>query len=185
MTRPLPNPADVHTIAFDFDGVFTNNKVWVDQDGRESVCCDRADGLGMDMLHTGRQRGTLNAEMFILTRESNSVVAARARKLRLDCKHPTRDKLTFMTNYLTTRFPDNAAPFSGLVYLGNDLNDLPLMHQAGCSVAPSDAHPRVLNAADLVLPQRGGDGFVRAFVEQFLGIDQLTDRDIDELISDR
>jgi 3-deoxy-D-manno-octulosonate 8-phosphate phosphatase (KDO 8-P phosphatase) len=46
----LPSVNEIHTIVFDFDGVFTNNKVWVDQDGRESVCCDRSDGLAFDIL---------------------------------------------------------------------------------------------------------------------------------------
>jgi 3-deoxy-D-manno-octulosonate 8-phosphate phosphatase KdsC-like HAD superfamily phosphatase len=57
------------------------------------------------------------------------------------------------------------------------------MRKAGFSAAPADAHLKVLEIADLVLPQRGGEGFVRAFIEQLLGIHQLTDRELDELVS--
>jgi 3-deoxy-D-manno-octulosonate 8-phosphate phosphatase KdsC-like HAD superfamily phosphatase len=59
------------------------------------------------------------------------------------------------------------------------------MRRAGYAVAPADAHPRVRAAAHLVLEERGGAGCVRAFIERWLGIDQLTDEEIDELVSDR
>ncbi len=187
MPKPFPKPfpamAAIHTVAFDFDGVFTDNKVWVDQDGRESVRCDRGDGLAFDLVRSFQKRGKLNAEFFILSKEPNPVVLGRARKLKLDCRHGIRDKLTFMREYLATRFPSNPDSFAGLVYLGNDLNDLPLMRHAGYTVAPADAHPKVQEIAHLVLEQRGGEGFVRAFIERLLGIDHLTKEEIDELIS--
>ena len=88
-----------------------------------------------------------------------------------------------MQKYLATRFPSAQDSFAGLVYLGNDLNDLPLMRQVGYAVAPFDAHPKVHEIAHLVLKQRGGEGFVRAFIEHLLNINQLTKEEIDELIS--
>jgi len=183
LSKPLPKLDDIHTIVFDFDGVFTDNKVWVDQEGRESVRCDRGDGLAFDLMRAYQKQGKLKVDTFILSKETNPVVQVRARKLKLDCHNATGDKLTFMTERLTEKLPDSAAPFAGLVYVGNDLNDLPLMRKAGYRVAPADAHSKVLGVADLVLPQRGGEGFVREFIEQLLGINQLTDRDLDELVS--
>lgn len=123
-------------------------------------------------------------EFFILSKEGSSVVRARARKLKLDCQQGIGDKLGFMTKYLSARFPDKPNSFSGLVYLGNDLNDLPLMRHAGYAVVPADAHPRVKEVAHLVMDQRGGEGFVRAFIERLLGVSQLTEEEIDELVSD-
>ncbi len=184
MPRSLPALATIHTVAFDFDGVFTDNKVWVDQDGRESVRCDRGDGLAFDLVRAFQLRGKLNAEFLILSKEANPVVSGRARKLQLDCHHGIRDKLTFMREHLATRFPSSPDSLAGLVYLGNDLNDLPLMRHAGYSVVPADAHPKVREIAHLVLEERGGEGFVRAFIERLLGINQLSAREIDELISD-
>src|SRR5687768_5707083 len=96
---PLPALSTVHTVAFDFDGVFTDNTVWVDQDGRESVRCSRADGLGLDLVRAFQREGKLNAEFFILSKERNPVVLARARKLRLHCHHSVGDKLAFMDEY--------------------------------------------------------------------------------------
>ena len=181
--RPLPSSSDIHTIVFDFDGVFTDNKVWVDQDGRESVRCDRGDGLAFDLIRAFQRQGKLNAELFILSKETNSVVLARAKKLNLACNHSVGDKLGFMLEYLSAKMPECTDPFSGLVYIGNDLNDLPLMRRAGYAVAPLDAHPRVKEISQLVMEQRGGEGFVRAFIERLLGINQLSCEEIDELIS--
>lgn len=185
LSRVLPKLTDIHTVVFDFDGVFTDNKVWVDQDGRESVRCDRGDGLAFDIVRTFQRQGKLKANFFILSKESNPVVLARSKKLKLDCQHGVGDKLLFMTEYFATRDFGDISPFSGLIYLGNDLNDFSIMKRAGFSVAPSDAHPAICNIADLVMPQRGGDGFVRAFIELLLGINNFSKEELDELVSNR
>ena len=184
MIKPLPSIEEVHTVVFDFDGVFTDNMVWVDQEGRESVCCDRGDGLAFDLVRAFQKRTAADTEFFVLSKESNPVVLARAQKLKLPCHHDISDKLTFMTDYLAVRFPSKPAPFDGVIYLGNDLNDLPVMRRSGYSVAPLDAHPKVCEVADLVLTKIGGKGAVREFIESFLRIDQLTNEALDELISD-
>ena len=184
MANPLPELSSLHTVAFDFDGVFTDNKVWVDQDGRESVRCDRGDGFAFDLVRSFCRRGRLDAEFFILSKEPNPVVLARARKLKLDCHHGVHDKLAFMQEYLAQRFPGDQAAFAGLVYVGNDLNDLPLMKHAGYAVAPADAHHLVRSVAHLIIERPGGDGFVRAFIERLLKINELSSEEIDELVSD-
>lgn len=183
MPKSIPPLEVIHTVAFDFDGVFTDNKVWIDQDGCESVRCDRGDGLAFDLVRAFQKLGKINAEFFILSKETNPVVLSRAAKLKLVCHHGVGDKLGFMREYLTTRFSSNLDPFAGLIYLGNDLNDLPLMRRAGYAVAPSDAHSLVRQIAHLVLEQRGGEGFVRGFIERLLAMKQLTSEEMDEIIS--
>jgi YrbI family 3-deoxy-D-manno-octulosonate 8-phosphate phosphatase len=165
--QPLPIIENIHTIVFDFDGVFTDNKVWVHQDGSESVRCDRSDGLGFDLIKNYQKKNSLQIDMFILSKEANPVVLARANKLKLDCYHGVLNK----------------SGFSGLVYLGNDLNDLSLMSRAGCSIAPSDAHVLIKNVASLVLNEKGGEGFIRSFIEKLLRLDNLTEEEIHELVS--
>lgn len=179
----LLSTGTVHTIVFDFDGVFTDNKVLVDQNGHEFVVCDRADGLAFDLARAFLRQGKLDAELFVLSKESNKVVSARCQKLKLECRQSVGDKLSYLESYFADRFPDYENPFSGLIYLGNDLNDLPVMCRAGVSVAPSDAHPRVLKVASHVLTQRGGDGFVRAFVEALLGLEAMSEETLHELVS--
>lgn len=177
-----PLLASVHTIVFDFDGVFTDNKVYLNQEGMESVRCDRGDGLGIDFLRHARERGWIKADIFILTREQNPVVLARSRKLKLDCRYGVASKKDFMDAYFAEHRPVDLAPYDGLVFLGNDLNDLVLMCVAGFSIAPVDAHPLVRRHASVVLPQHGGDGFVRAFVEQLLGVGTMTVEELHEFI---
>lgn len=178
MNATWPSLEKIHTIAFDFDGVFTDNRVYVDQNGIETVRCDRGDGLGMGMLKRFRERGGMKADCFILSKETNPVVMARATKLGVDCRQGVQDKVVWLREYFRERHPGIAAPFDGLIYLGNDLNDLPVMRAGGFSVAPVDSHPLILRHASVVLPQRGGEGFVRAFVEKLVGIEEMTPEDI-------
>ncbi len=185
-TQILPPIDSVHTIVFDFDGVFTDNRVYLNQAGIESVCCDRRDGLAIDFLRKYQQLGKLQAEIFILSTETNPVVEARASKLKLPCKIGVKGKLNFLEIYFAEKFAGQSVQasdaFAGLVYLGNDLNDLAVMAKAGFSVAPQDAHEKVKQQASLVLPHNGGDAFVRNFVEHFLRIDELTVGEINEFI---
>lgn len=177
-----PAPSDVHTIVFDFDGVFTDNAVWVDQEAVESVRCDRRDGLGIGLLKAANRLGRCQARLMILSKEPNPVVLARARKIGLECHHGVDAKREYMVDLLARSRPGDPEPARGLIMLGNDLNDLPLMRFAGFSVAPADAHPRVRAVAGAVLEEPGGHGFVRAFVERFLQFENLSGEEIDELV---
>lgn len=180
-TEPAwPAISEIRCIVFDFDGVFTDNKVYVDQNGKESVRCDRADGLGLDLL-LDQLRGTSLAEnIFILSKEKNPVVLARAEKLRLKCVHGVDNKLDYLNTYIAETSGLNT--LDGLVYLGNDLNDLPVVLKAGFSVVPFDAHIKIKEIATVVLSSKGGCGFVRAFIEKLLGIDSMTPEEVNEFI---
>jgi YrbI family 3-deoxy-D-manno-octulosonate 8-phosphate phosphatase len=183
-TPHLPHFSRIHTVVLDFDGVFTDNKVYVDYDGRELVRCDRADGLAIDIIRFYQRKGILQTRFFILSTEKNKVVASRAQKLGLDCHQAVSNKLAFLQSYFVQNRDGDADPLSGCIYLGNDINDLPVIDRVGYSVVPNDAHPLVKAAASKILPQNGGEGFVRGFVEAFLGITNLTRSELNELISD-
>jgi N-acylneuraminate cytidylyltransferase len=145
----LPDP--VGALILDFDGVMTDNRVWLDQNGVESVACNRGDGFGLETLRN------LGLPMTVISKEKNPVVAVRCRKLGIDCTHGVDDKLSLMHAWLEEREidPRNA------VYIGNDLNDVACMSNVGCAVAPSDAHADVLKIARIVLTHPGGHGAVR------------------------
>lgn len=177
-----PTLSAVHTIIFDFDGVFTDNKVYVAENGSESVRCDRADGLGVDFLRKCIRDGLLGVELLILSKETNPVVNSRAKKLQIECVSAAGDKLEFVEKRLNTIRPGHSDPFAGLIYLGNDLNDLPVMDRAGFSVAPRDAHPLVKQVASIVLNRAGGDGFVREFVERLLNLQTLSKEKLHDLV---
>jgi YrbI family 3-deoxy-D-manno-octulosonate 8-phosphate phosphatase len=148
-------PAAPKLIVFDFDGVFTDNRVLVDQDGKEAVFCDRGDGMAIEWLRNAGIRG------LILSKERNPVVEARAKKVGLPVAQAVDGKAAYLRGWCT----NEAIDLADVVYLGNDLNDLECFDIVGCSVAVSDAAPQVLEAADLVLSRPGGRGAIRELIE--------------------
>ncbi len=151
-------PDRIDLVVFDFDGVLTDNRVLVSDDGGEAVLCDRGDGMGISLL---RQRGV---EMIVLSTETHPVVEARCRKLALPCRQGLADKAAALATILAER---RLAP-EQVVYVGNDVNDLGCMQQVGFSVAVADAHPSVQRQADLILSKSGGRGAVREFCDRVL-----------------
>jgi len=153
----------VRLLVLDFDGVLTDNRVWITEDGSEAVVCSRSDGLGLAML---RAR---DIESVVLSSETNPVVAARCQKLGISCRQGVEDKKATLLALATEHNVDLAQ----VVYVGNDLNDLDCLQLAGCGVAVADAHPLVLQAADWILSRRGGQGAVRELCERLINrIDQ-------------
>jgi N-acylneuraminate cytidylyltransferase len=156
--RPMPRQVDL--LVLDFDGVVTDNRVWVSEDGREMIAANRGDSLIMTKL---RQMGT---EVVILSSEVNPVVAARAKKMRVEAIQGVGldDKAKVLENLLKERKIDP----SRVVYVGNDINDLPCFEVAGWAVAVADAQPEVLRAADFVTRKTGGHGAVREVCDLIL-----------------
>ena len=144
-------PEKIRLVVLDFDGVLTDNRVWVDQDGREMVTANRSDSLGVNLL---RQAGI---ETVVISKETNPVVTARCRKMNVACIQGEDDKATALKNLLADRKVDA----SQAIYLGNDVNDLPCFPLAGWAVAVADALPEVTRQADFVLTRPGGHAAVR------------------------
>jgi YrbI family 3-deoxy-D-manno-octulosonate 8-phosphate phosphatase len=151
-------PVSVGALVLDFDGVFTNNKVIVFQDGREAVLCDRSDGWGIEQL---KKNGL---EVLVLSTETNPVVQARADKLGIPCLHGIKEKGVVLQDWMEKH---NINP-SQVIYVGNDVNDLTSMALVGCAIAVADAHPEVIEAADLILERNGGEGAIREVCDLIL-----------------
>jgi len=145
-------------VVLDFDGVLTDNGVWVNEDGTESVRCDRSDGLGLAML---REAGV---DVLVLSTEQNSVVAARCKKLELAVEYGIRDKGSRLSVILRERGTDP----SEVIYVGNDVNDIGCLQLVGTAVVVADAHPKVTTLADVVLSRAGGHGAVRDLCDRLL-----------------
>lgn len=169
-----PQFDDIHTLAMDFDGVFTNNMVWVNQEGKEWVQCTRADGLGFDLLRALEKQKRFATEYFVLSSQVNPIVSARMGKKGISCFQNIQNKKEFLEDHFIKKGIQKDGVFEGLIYLGNDLNDLRVMQTECFSVAPSDAHELVKEAATVVLPQKGGQGFVRAFIEKWIQSNQIS-----------
>ncbi len=152
------NTPSIALVIFDFDGVLTDNRVWVLEDGTEAVACSRADGLAFDML---RQHGI---PALIMSTETNPVVSARAKKLKVEVLQSVADK----GETLAEHCEHAQIALEQVMFVGNDLNDLPAMKLVGHPVAVADAHPEVCAIARHTLNTPGGHGAAREVVEQLL-----------------
>ena len=152
------SPRDLDLIVYDFDGVMTDNRVYVSQGGEEAVSCNRADGLGVGMIRAA------GVPQLILSTEVNEVVAARARKLGLDVIQACEDKATALAGFCTT----NGYDLARVLYVGNDVNDLAAMKLIGYPVSPADGHPSIQAIARIVVRAPGGAGVVRELADRLL-----------------
>jgi YrbI family 3-deoxy-D-manno-octulosonate 8-phosphate phosphatase len=155
-----PMPSTIKLIVSDFDGVITDNRVWTDENGKETVAASRSDSMHIRAL---REHGV---QVMILSSEPNPVVAARAEKMGVESVHgiDIRGKGEALKKLLSEKKVDAAH----VAYIGNDLNDLPCFEIAGWAVAVADAYPEVLRAADHILTRIGGYGAVRELCELVL-----------------
>jgi 3-deoxy-D-manno-octulosonate 8-phosphate phosphatase (KDO 8-P phosphatase) len=141
----------IRMVIFDFDGVFTDDAVYVDEEGRESVRCWRGDGLGL------RKLDALGIETLILSTEINPVVGYRAQKLRIRCHHGVDDKRAVLMRLAS----DAGVPLTEIAYVGNDINDELCLAAVGVPIAVRNAHPDVLACARYRTETAGGYGAVR------------------------
>ena len=156
--RSMPKKIDL--IICDFDGVLTDNRVWTDQDGKESIAAWRSDSLRIGELRAQ------DVEVMIISSESNVVVATRAKKMAVEAIHGVgiQEKGRVMREVLEQK----KVPAENVIYIGNDLNDLPCFEIAGWSVAVADAYPEVIRSADHVLTKTGGHGALRELCDLIL-----------------
>jgi YrbI family 3-deoxy-D-manno-octulosonate 8-phosphate phosphatase len=157
--RDAPRLSDLDLLVLDFDGVLTDNRVWVFEDGREAVACNRGDGMGCDLL---REAGL---PMVIISTEKNPVVSERARKIKLPVFQAVGDKRTLLATLMAEKKVDP----SRVGYVGNDINDMAAMEAVGWPIAPADAHARILRLARFVTRACGGHGVVRELADVLLG----------------
>jgi YrbI family 3-deoxy-D-manno-octulosonate 8-phosphate phosphatase len=156
--RPMPEKIDL--VISDFDGVITDNRVWVNEDGIEFVAAYRSDSIGVQMLRA------IGIEVMILSSEPNRVVEARARKMGVHVIHGVGiyEKGRVMLEILEQK----NVRAENVIYIGNDVNDLPCFEVAGWSVAVADAYPEVMRVADHVLSKPGGHGALREVCDLIL-----------------
>ncbi|MFH8593867.1 cytidylyltransferase domain-containing protein [Streptomyces rimosus] len=155
----LPTRDDIDAVVLDFDGTQTDDRVLVDSDGREMVAVHRGDGLGIAALRKAELK------LLILSTEVNPVVAARAKKLRLPVLHGIDRKDLALKQWCEEQ---GIAP-ERVLYVGNDVNDLPCFGLVGWPVAVASAHDVVRGAARAVTSTPGGGGAIREIASWLLG----------------
>ena len=145
-------------IAFDFDGVFTDGKVIVDQDGRESVVCSRKDTLRFPEL---KERGI---ELVVISKEKNPIVGRRCEKMRVECLQGVDDKLAALKQLIEIKglSPEQVA------FMGDDINDFKCLEFAGIAFTVADGNHECKKIADYVTLRRGGNHAVREVCDMIL-----------------
>jgi len=138
-------------VVFDFDGVFTNNQVIVNENGAESVVCNRSDGLGLAKLKE------LKLGLLILSKEANKVVLQRAKKLGLDCINGCDDKLVKIQQEACRC----GLSLNEVAFVGNDINDADCLNAVGFPIVVADSHPDVAILGKYKTRALGGCGAVR------------------------
>ena len=145
---------NVHAFIFDFDGVLTNNMVFLSESGEESVVCSRSDGLAFDVLRK------IGKQSYILSTEKNPVVSARAKKLKVPVLQGVSNKLDSL-NKLADK---NGYDLKNIIYVGNDLNDYSVMQSCGYTACPSDSHKEIKKISKIVLNTKGGSEGIRGAI---------------------
>jgi N-acylneuraminate cytidylyltransferase len=151
-------PELVSLLVLDFDGVLTDDRVYVNQNGEETVAAHRGDGMGIAQVKKA------GIEVVILSKEKNPVVKARADKLGIPVYQGIDEKGPELINILA----DRGISSDSVVYLGNDINDLPCFPLVGLAAAVADSHPLIIEKAQLVLSKKGGHGAVRELCDLLL-----------------
>jgi len=160
-TEIIQKLRDVKLLALDFDGIMTNGMVYTDQDGRETVLCSRKDGLGVDML---KRHGI---KIYVISKETNRVVAARCKKLRIPHVQAIKDSEGKL-EILQRLAHDAGFVQHQIVYMGDDLNDVAPLKWAGVGITVSDAHSYIRTIANYITEARGGDHAIREVAELLL-----------------
>jgi len=158
---PIIAVNDIDAMVFDFDGVLTNNQVHVSQRGEEFVSCSRADGLAFDVLHK------LTKPTYILSTEKNSVVSARANKLKVPVIQGVDNKV----DAIKVLAKKENFCLKKILYVGNDINDYRVMRKCGYTACPADSHKQIKEIANVILKTDGGKGVVREILEEVLLLD--------------
>ena len=141
----------IRLVAFDFDGVFTDNAVYVCEDGTETVRCFRGDGMGLRKLEQ------LGIVAVIISTETNPVVSARSRKLGISCLQGCEDKVSALEGICEER----GIMLEETAFVGNHVNDLACLRRVGLPIVVNDAHPDLLPFAKCRTRLGGGHGAVR------------------------
>lgn len=157
-----PNFTKIKALFLDFDGVLTDNKVFVTgRQGEEFVICDRSDSLGVSMLI---EKGI---RVHIISKENNNIVRFRAEKMRISCDSGIDDKIQVMKD----RMMEWHLSKNEVAFIGNDRNDISCLEEAGIAIVPNDAFEAVKKYANYICKRNGGDGCVREICELILDLD--------------
>ncbi|WP_296097717.1 HAD family hydrolase [Dialister sp.] len=155
----MGNAGTVKLIAFDVDGTLTDGTLVIGFDGEPVKLFHARDGLGISLAH---RMGYVTG--FITGRKSK-LVENRGKELQVDfILMGVSNKVEAMEKILK----DHGLSWKEAAYMGDDLNDLPLMKKVGFSGSPADGVSEARKASDFVSSLPGGKGAAREFIETIM-----------------
>jgi len=151
--------ARIKLFLMDCDGVLTDGRIWVLENGEDQKAFNTRDGLGLEIFHrAGLKSGVISGRV-------SSALTRRAEKLGMSyVRQGCEDKQQPFAEILA----DAGLTNDEVAFAGDDLNDIPLMRRAGLALAVADAAVETRAAAHYVTQERGGNGAVREMVELIL-----------------
>ncbi|HEU4469956.1 MAG TPA: HAD-IIIA family hydrolase [Flavisolibacter sp.] len=149
----------ITTFAFDVDGVLTDGGVLLLENGLQARRMNIKDGLALQMALQKKYR------VLILSGGSSEPVIRRLQYLGLEDVHlGVKDKLKFLERYLDVQGLDPQQ----VLFMGDDLPDIPVMEKVGMPCCPADAVTEVKMVSKYISPLNGGAGCVRDVIEKVL-----------------
>jgi 3-deoxy-D-manno-octulosonate 8-phosphate phosphatase (KDO 8-P phosphatase) len=151
--------ARIKLFLMDCDGVMTDARIWVLENGEDQKAFNTRDGLGLDLWRrAGLKSGVISGRV-------SSALTRRAEKLGMSyvCQG-CEDKEQAFAEIVSAAGVTNAE----VAFAGDDLNDIPLMRQSGLAIAVADAALETREHAHYITQARGGHGAVREAVELIL-----------------
>jgi len=161
MTNYKQRLSQITTLLFDVDGVLTDGKVIITTEGEMYRQMDTKDGYALKCaLDAG-------LKIVIISGGTNEGVRNRLKALGvydiyLGAHHKLDAYQDLLDNYDLK--PEN------MLYMGDDVPDIPVMEKVGVSCCPQDAVTDVLQISDYISPKKGGEGCVREIIEQVLRV---------------
>jgi len=145
---------------FDFDGVFTDGKIYVLTSGEEMKCYNGKDSYGLILL---RNRGIKTG---LITRDTSDIVSnTRHIHSRMDMISTScLNKIEILNNWREKL----GLEWHNVAYIGDDVPDIDCLDKVGFSGCPNDAIPEVKNIVDFVCKRKGGEGAVREFINRII-----------------
>ena len=151
--------ARIKLFLMDCDGVLTDARIWVLENGEDQKAFNTRDGLGLELLHrAGLKSGVISGRI-------SSALKRRAERLGMQyVRQGCEDKKEAFAEIIA----DAGLTHADVAFAGDDLNDIPLMLQSGLAIAVADATSETREHAHYITQARGGQGAVREAVELIL-----------------
>lgn len=151
--------AKINCIICDVDGVLTDGAIIYDNNGLELKRFNVKDGQIIKYLKNA------GIKVGVITGRDSEVVRFRCNELKMDFHfHGVKDKDHVLNKVIT----ENRFELDEIAFIGDDLNDLPILTQVGLSATPADGHWAVKSNVDLVLDKVGGAGTLRELADLVL-----------------